>query len=147
LETQIVVDEEPADSSQIQRLLTAYARAVDTKDWDLYTSLFTDDAHIDYTSAQPGLAGTPDEIIDRLRQSLEPIRMMMHYVTNVEICISGDTAQVVAMFVNPFQVPGYDSVSCCGGYYHHTMIRTADGWRSRALREETMWFVNPPDLT
>ena len=32
-------------------LLYRYARAVDTKDWDLYRSVFTDDAHIDYSSA------------------------------------------------------------------------------------------------
>jgi hypothetical protein len=26
-----------------------------------------------------------------------------------------------------------------GGIYHHRMVRTPDGWRSRALREEIVW--------
>src|ERR1700751_2057789 len=40
-----------SDELEITTLLTRYARAVDTKDWDLYRSVFTDDAHIDYSSA------------------------------------------------------------------------------------------------
>ncbi|MDT5153323.1 MAG: hypothetical protein QOI01_5056 [Mycobacterium sp.] len=35
------------DDSAITRLLFSYARAVDTKDWELYRSVFTDDAVID----------------------------------------------------------------------------------------------------
>jgi hypothetical protein len=34
-------------------------------------------------------------------------------------------------------------MSACGGYYHHRLVRTADGWRSRNLREENLWFTNP----
>jgi hypothetical protein len=133
-----------SDTLKIHRLLAAYARAVDTKDWELYRSLFTADAEIDYSSAHPGMIGTRDEVADRLATSLEPVPMMMHYITNIEADIEGDTAQVRAMFYNPLQVPGFDQISCCGGYYHHTMVRTAQGWRSSKLREESLWFDNPP---
>ena len=37
-----------SDEPDIAGLLNRYARAVDTKDWQLYRSVFTDDAHIDY---------------------------------------------------------------------------------------------------
>ncbi len=40
-----------ADELAIQALLNRYARAVDTKDWQLYRSVFTADALIDYSSA------------------------------------------------------------------------------------------------
>ena len=39
------------DEVAIAALLYRYARAVDTKDWELYRSVFTDDAYIDYSSA------------------------------------------------------------------------------------------------
>jgi 3-phenylpropionate/cinnamic acid dioxygenase small subunit len=45
------------DEAAITRLLYQYARAVDTKDWELYRSVFTDDAVIDYSSA--GIAAGP----------------------------------------------------------------------------------------
>ena len=43
--------QEIADRIEIDDLITRYATAVDTKDWDLYRTVFTDDAVIDYTSA------------------------------------------------------------------------------------------------
>ncbi|MBO0863872.1 MAG: nuclear transport factor 2 family protein, partial [Mycobacterium sp.] len=53
------------DELEITALLNSYARAVDTKDWALYRSVFTDDAHIDYSSAG-AIAGTRDEVADWL---------------------------------------------------------------------------------
>jgi len=40
-----------ADQLEITALLNTYAHAVDGKDWATYRSVFTDDAHIDYSSA------------------------------------------------------------------------------------------------
>ena len=51
-----------ADRLEIGDLLTRYATAVDRRDWDLYRSVFTTDAEIDYTSAG-GIAGTVDEVV------------------------------------------------------------------------------------
>jgi hypothetical protein len=68
----------------------------------------------------------------------------MHYITNIESDVTGDTARVRAMFYNPMQLPGMSEPSYCGGYYHHDLVRTPDGWRSRSLREENVWFVNSP---
>lgn len=48
------------------------------------------------------------------------------------------------MFYNPMRMPGMAELSSCGGYYHHAMVRTPDGWRSHELREEMLWFANPP---
>lgn len=133
-----------ADELEIAALLNRYARAVDAKDWDLYRSVFTDDAHIDYSSAGAA-AGPRDEVAAWLERGFGAIPMSMHYITNVEIlALDGDSATVRAMFYNPMQLPGMTEMSYCGGYYHHELTRTADGWRSRSLREENVWFVNPP---
>jgi 3-phenylpropionate/cinnamic acid dioxygenase small subunit len=129
---------------EIAALLYTYARAVDSKDWELYRSVFTDDAYIDYSSAG-AIAGTRDEVADWLSQGFGAIPMSMHYITNIEMLDDdGDSARVRAMFYNPMQLPGMAELSYCGGYYHHEMVRTADGWRSRSLREESVWFTNAP---
>lgn len=132
-----------ADELEIRALLSRYARAVDTKDWDLYRSVFTDDAHIDYSSAGAP-AGSPDEVAAWLEAGFAAIPWSMHYITNIECDIDGDTATVRAMFYNPMQLPGVQDQSCCGGYYFHDLVRTPDGWRSRNLREENVWFVGKP---
>jgi 3-phenylpropionate/cinnamic acid dioxygenase small subunit len=129
---------------EIAALLYTYARAVDSKDWELYRSVFTDDAYVDYSSAG-AIAGTRDEVADWLSQGFGAIPMSMHYITNIEVLDDdGDSARVRAMFYNPMQLPGMAELSYCGGYYHHEMVRTVDGWRSRSLREENVWFVNAP---
>lgn len=133
-----------SDEADIARLLYRYARAVDTKDWELYRTVFTDDAVIDYSSA--GIPpGSRDEIADLFSSAFAAIPWSMHYITNIEADVHGDTAQVRAMFYNPMQLPGMAEQSSCGGYYFHELVRTSDGWRSRHLREENLWFVNRPE--
>ncbi|WP_109524794.1 MULTISPECIES: nuclear transport factor 2 family protein [Nocardia] len=132
-----------SDELEIQALLHRYARAVDTKDWELYRSVFTDDAYIDYSSAG-AMAGPRDEVTELLSVGFAAIPMSMHYITNIETDIDGDNADVRAMFYNPMQLPGMSELSYCGGYYHHELVRTPQGWRSRNLREENVWFINSP---
>ncbi len=134
---------EVEDQLEIRALLARYARGVDTKDWETYRSVFTEDAHIDYSSAG-AIVGGRDEVVDWFAANFGIIPWSMHYITNVEADVDGDRATVRAMFYNPMQLPGMDTQSACGGYYHHELVRTADGWRSRSLREENVWFSNPP---
>ena len=132
-----------ADKLEIHELLARYARGVDTHDWELWRSVFTDDAVVDYSrSGIP--SGTRDEIADVLRNAFDTIPWATHHVTNVEIDLDGDDAHVRAMFFNPMQLPGMDTPSATGGYYFHELVRTPAGWKSRHLVEEPAWFVNRP---
>ena len=131
------------DRLELHELLARYARAVDDREWDLYRSVFTEDAHIDYTSAG-GIAGGRDEVVAFLAEAFAAVPWAQHYVTNVEVDLDGDIAEVRAMFYNPMQLPGMDAPSFCGGRYHHQVVRTEDGWRSRRLVEENRWFLNSP---
>lgn len=133
-----------SEHADISALLYRYARAVDSKDWELYRSVFTEDAQIDYSSAG-AIVGTRDEVVDWFAANFGVILWSMHYITNIEVLdTDGDAATVRAMFYNPMQLPGMAEMSACGGYYHHELVRTPDGWRSRSLREENLWFTNPP---
>ncbi|HLT70183.1 MAG TPA: nuclear transport factor 2 family protein [Acidimicrobiales bacterium] len=130
------------DRVEITDLLHRYARALDTKDWDLLASVFTPDAHLDYTSSGCP-AGPRDEVVPWLARALEPVPMTQHLITNVEIDLDGDRATVRALFHNPLQLPGMPGVSHCGGTYEHEVVRTPEGWRSRRLVETMLWSSNP----
>lgn len=133
-----------SDTMDIRQLLTTYSSSVDTRDWDRYRSIFTDDAVIDYRSSPFGISGTVDEVVEWLDSSLQLLPMTMHYVMNIDTEFHGDTAATRAQFYNPMQIPGFTEISTCGGYYHHDLVRTSDGWRSAGLREEILWFTNSP---
>jgi 3-phenylpropionate/cinnamic acid dioxygenase small subunit len=131
------------DKLEIHELLARYARGVDDHDWDLYRSVFTGDAHIDYTSAG-GIAGSRDEVASWLEAVFNDFPWTQHYITNVEIDLDGDAAATRASFYNPMHFPGLAEPSACGGYYQHDLVRTAEGWKSRRLIEHNSWFINPP---
>jgi 3-phenylpropionate/cinnamic acid dioxygenase small subunit len=133
------------DKIEIQELLARYARGLDTKDWELWRSVFVPDAVLDYSSA--GIpAGKRDEIGALFEQAFATIPWAQHIITNVEVDFDadGDRAKVRAYFFNPMQLPGMDEQSACGGTYEHDMVRTADGWKSEKVVENNMWFQNPP---
>ena len=127
-----------ADRIEINDLLTRYAHAVDSKDWPLYRSVFTPDAHIDYESAG-GIKGDLDEVTNWLDHTMVNFPMTQHLVANVEVKLNGDSATVRAMFYNPMGLPNGKHFFC-GGWYNHELVRTSDGWRSRRLIEESAWF-------
>lgn len=130
------------DKVEIRELLFRYARGLDTHDWSLLCSVFTSDAQLDYTSVD-GPVGPRDEVVAWLERALTPVPMTQHFITNVEIDLQGDRATVRAMFYNPMQLPGIEGLAQCGGNYHHDLVRTPEGWKSRRLVEETKWSVNP----
>lgn len=132
------------DKIEIQELLARYARGVDSKDWELWKSVFTPDATVDYSSAGAAV-GSRDEVAAWLEQGLSVVPMTQHFISNIEIDLDGDRAKVRAMFYNPMQLPGMADLSYCGGYYHHDVVRTPEGWKSERLVEENLWFVNPLD--
>ena len=66
----------------------------------------------------------------------------MHSLAQVDVRLAGDEATATAYFHNPMPMDdgaGGTKVVEFGGLYHHTFLRTPDGWRSRRLHEEIVW--------
>lgn len=135
--------QELSDRLEINELLTRYARAVDRKDWDLYKDVFTPDATIDYTSAG-GIAGDTDTQAKWLADALAQFPASQHLIANIGIEFTDDdNAEVEAIFHNPMVMPDKSSW-VTGGWYHHQVRRTPDGWRSVKLTEESAYFSGMP---
>jgi len=130
-----------SDRIEIDDLITAYTRAVDTLDWARFDNVFTPDAVIDYT-ASGGVRGPRDEVRDWLAQTLPAFTRMQHYVAQKEVVLDGDIARVRVYLLNPMQIAQPDGSTWqldVGGYYVHRLVRTPEGWRSRELVEELAW--------
>ena len=132
---------EISDRLQIEALLTRYTRAIDTGHWDRLDEVFTPDAQIDYT-ATGGIAASYAEVRPWLAEMLPIFPKRMHTLGQVDSEVHGDEATVAAYFHNPMVLPqadGADRLVEFGGIYHHDLVRTPDGWRSRRLVEELVW--------
>jgi hypothetical protein len=134
--------QEISDRIEIQDVLVRYTRAIDTGEWDRLDTVFTPDAEIDYTESG-GIKESYPAVKPWLAEMLPmffPKRM--HTLGQYEIAVDGDTATCSAYFHNPMPMDdgkGGDKIVELGGIYHHTLIRTSDGWRSRKLHEEVVW--------
>lgn len=135
-----------ADRIEIDDLLTRYATAVDTRDWDLYQTVFTADAVVDYTSSG-GIRGGLAEVTKWLTESLAMFSMSQHLVTNRDIRVTGDTATSHSYLYNAMGQTKRDgtlALMFVGGYYRDKLRRTADGWRITERIQDTAWFSSSP---
>lgn len=134
--------QELADRQEIVDLVTAYTRAVDTRHWDDLDRVFTPDAVLDYTSPG-GPAGGLVTLKPWLEQGLAGFDRYQHVIGQVAIAFDGpDRARATAYFTNPMvarRPDGSEALYEVGGYYHHRLVRTGDGWRSAHLVDELVW--------
>ncbi|WP_203336433.1 nuclear transport factor 2 family protein [Nocardioides limicola] len=135
---------EISDRLEITALITRYTRAVDTAQFDGIDEVFLDDAELDYSSAG-GPVTTPAQAKPFIANLLG-FERWQHVIGQVEITLDGDTAHATAYFINPMVAKGADGGEQLwevGGYYHHDLVRTPDGWRSRRMVDELVWTRMP----
>ena len=137
------------DRGDVADLLGDYARAVDTKDWALFRSVFADGAKVDYTRAY-GIAGSPDEITEWISSLMtdEFVPDTMHGLTNVTVSVDGDTAEASAYYINPDVMSdgeGGTYLLFNGGRYSTTAARTPGGWKFTRFDAEIV-FSHKGDL-
>ena len=130
-----------ADRLDIEDVLTRYAWALDSKQFDDLDQVFTPDAHIDYTSSG-GEAGAYPDVKAWLAKVLPHFPAYQHLVTNKQITIDGDRATSRAEFYNPMVMAkrdGTTSIFFVGGEYHDQLVRTPNGWRITNRLEKSIW--------
>jgi hypothetical protein len=136
------------DSAAVCAVLYDFAQGIDTRDWELLTSVFTDPFEYDYTSHRAGSAGvlTPAEWVAARRLRFGTMKATQHSMTNPRVVVEGDRARC-RMYVEAFHladVGGVDEWCTIGGEYHDDLIRTSRGWRISKLRLERRWTIGNP---
>ena len=125
-------------------LLTRYASAIDTLDWDLLDTVFTGDAHLDYRSAG-GVEGNYPDVRRWLEEVLPIFDVTQHLVINREFSGVADRIRAKSCFlnVNRLEVEGEPWLFTVGGRYHDQLVKTVGGWRIAERIEITLWWDNP----
>lgn len=133
--------QEISDRLEIADVITRYTRAVDTGRWETdLADVFTEDAVLDYSAAGGPSAGLEEGIA--FIGNLTGFLRWQHLIGQVAIDLAGDEARATAYFTNPMVALGPDGKDVLyevGGYYHHDLVRTPDGWRSRKIVDDIVW--------
>lgn len=130
-----------SDRAEITDVLTTYTRAVDRKQYAAAAAAFTEDAVLDYSSAGGPVAG-PAEALAWVAEMMGHFDRWQHVLGQLEYTFDGpDRARVTAYFTNPMVlVEGEaEKIVEVGGYYHHELVRTPDGWRSTHMVDDLVW--------
>jgi hypothetical protein len=128
---------ELTDRAEISDLLVRYTRVVDERRWDDYAALFAPGATVDY-SAFGGIAGTVEDARAFLAETMPLFSVTQHMLGLPALTIDGDEAHAVTPCHNPMVMgAGPDAqIMVCALWYHHSLIRTDEGWRITSLREQ-----------
>lgn len=116
-----------ADWLAIANLKARYCRLLDTKDWEGWGQLFTEDFVQDVSGSGGGVFHGRDAAVAATRASIETAKTA-HQVHFPEITIDGDTATAIWPLQDRLVWDGGRSLTAYG-HYHERYVRTADGWR------------------
>jgi SnoaL-like domain len=118
-----------ADKEQIAEVLIRYATGIDSKDWPLLRSCWTDEIDVDYQ--QLGHFTSADALTDVMRQLHENMGPTYHRLSNFVISVDGDRATVRSYVHAVLMLEPDDSTNWVDalGHYDDVFVRTDDGWR------------------
>jgi uncharacterized protein (TIGR02246 family) len=131
------------DRAQISDLVITYARLADTADWDGIAALFTED----------GLVTTPVGRPFRGREFARYSGPFMarfaathHMISNIAVAIDGDhaTSHSYLQAVHRTRDNDLGAHADIGGWYEHTFVRDAGGWRIASMKLHFVWTAGEP---
>lgn len=117
----------PADYEEIRGIYAKYSYGFDTGDAKLVASVYTPDAQFIVGGKVAG--GTREAITGMVRPLAPGKGQMKHMPTNLFIEPSEDGAKGMAYVALVTFEEGKAPAVTGGGWYHDTIVKTADGWR------------------
>lgn len=137
------------DKLMIAETIYLYAIGIDTKDFDLYGSIFADQVNIDFSSYEGSSVPettvlTRDQWVSRVRPLFTGLAATQHSMTNPVVNIDGDTAscRMYMQAHHVFEPEKEDSWFTIGGYYDDTLTRDAEspsGWKLTGVKLTVLW--------
>ncbi|MEO6717775.1 MAG: nuclear transport factor 2 family protein [Novosphingobium sp.] len=111
----------------IANVKAAYCRLLDTKDWEGWGQLFTEDAVLDVTGSGGTVEHGRAAIVASVRSSIETTKTA-HQVHFPEITIEGNTAK--AIWPMQDRLIWEDGRTMTGyGHYHENYVKQDGRWR------------------
>ncbi|MBW8754598.1 MAG: nuclear transport factor 2 family protein [Sphingomonadales bacterium] len=120
------------DRAAISDVINAYATAVDTRDWDLFRSLFAPRVFLDFRSFHPSLYRelAVDELVG-ITKGIAAFDATQHLSANHVHRLAGSRATCTSyMHAGHFlKRDGQEHACFLYGYYTYELERTAEAWK------------------
>jgi SnoaL-like domain len=135
-----------SDRMEIVDVHIRHGRSLDTKDWSLIRTVFTEDAYGDFWVG--GQHHGIEAIIHASRSTMENLDGTQHLLSNHEVNVVGvtATARVDLLAGHVLRVDGADSSCTVRGYYRDELVRTDEGWRISRRELTVTWIEGDPSI-
>jgi 3-phenylpropionate/cinnamic acid dioxygenase small subunit len=131
------------DRAAISDVQLRHATGVDTRDWALYRSCFTDEGRDRlHLGLRRRAAPRQSRSLGRTaRRTVSGLKATQHMITNHVITIDGDEGTCVAYVQARHHLPNHagGSDQTMFGYYTNRFVRTPEGWKIRACKLTVTW--------
>jgi hypothetical protein len=130
------------DRAEMSGVLHRYAKAIDTKDWKLLATCFTEDLEADFRSfAGREIGRGRDNWVESIQSTIEGMQATQHLTANHTHEIDGDAGKLTAYVQAAHWLPNKrgDAEYTVGGYYDCDMVKTGGEWRIRKYKLTVTW--------
>ncbi len=124
------------DRQDIGDVLVRYGTGIDSRDWPLFRTVFTDDCELDYGDI--GHWHGVDAVVDFMVAAHDLAGHTLHRITNQAATVNGDTATARAYVDALIMSQDNSSGVNAAGFYDDELVRTPTGWRIRRRRFTTV---------
>jgi SnoaL-like protein len=139
------------DRAEISEVVHRYAIGIDSRDWKLFRSIFTDEIEVWLgfaTDAKPELRRrNADKFTEQAARVITQFAVTQHFLTDYHIEVNRNDAVCVcymqARHFNP-DGKGGQTVWDIGGYYTYHLTRSASGWKIPKYTLTLTWEENRP---
>ena len=124
------------DRQDISDVLVRYGTGIDSRDWPLFRTVFTDDCELDY--GEIGTWRGIEAVVEFMVAAHDMAGHTLHRITNQAATVDGDTATarayVDALIMSQDNTSGVNAA----GFYDDELVRTTTGWQIARRRFTTV---------
>ena len=125
------------DRQDISDVLVRYGTGIDSRDWPLFRTVFTDDCELDY--GEIGIWNGVDAVVEFMVAAHDMAGHTLHRITNQTATVDGDSATARAYVDAVIMAQDNTSGVNAAGFYDDELVRTGTGWRIRRRRFTTVF--------
>ena len=139
-----------SDFTEITRRVYEYAYGIDSRDWVLYRSIFTDEVTMDFSSYN-GTGGaqvmSADDWVAGVQPLFTGLDATQHTMSNPLVDVDGDRARC-RMYMQAVHVLHDDPAPefTIAGFYDDQLVLTDERWRIDAVTLTVWWRRGNPDI-
>jgi hypothetical protein len=121
------------DRERVRETVACYPVAIDSRDWKLFRSIFTDEIEVLLTVAQgadrPHQRVNADRFTESVTKVITSFAATQHFLTDYRVTVAGDTATCLSYMY---------------GYYEYHLKRSGNGWKIPKYSLIITWETNRP---